>query len=330
MPESPASPITLDDVLAARDRIVRFIAPTPLRHHPPLDAAVPGLTLLVKHENLQPTGSFKIRNGLATVTALTDAQRARGVVGATTGNHGLGLAFAGRHLGVPITICVPQGNNPEKNAALRAWGARVIEEGADYDAAVAVAQRLVDAEGLTLAHSTNNVNVLAGAGTMTLEIHEQLGDTSSLDALIIAIGGGSQAVGALTVARALRPGLEVIGVQAAGAPAVHDSWHAREPRRTDRAATFAEGVATRSSYPLTFGALLDGLADFITVTDAEAADAVRTILSATHHLVEGAGAMGFAAARKLAPRLQGKRVGIIFCGANLDTAVLRRILNREL
>ena len=330
-PVSPATPITLDDVLAARERISCFIAPTPLRNHPSLDAAVRGLTLLVKHENFQPTGSFKVRNGLATITALSDAERARGVVGASTGNHGQGLAYAGRQLGVPITICVPRGNNPEKNAAMRAWGATVVEEGADYDAAIAVAQRLVETEGRTLAHSTNNVNVLAGAGTMTLEIHEQLeelGDT--LDTLIIAIGGGSQAVGAMTVARALRPGLGVIGVQAAGAPAVHDSWHAREPRRTDRAATFAEGVATRASYPLTLAPLIDGLADFITVTDAEIADAVRIILATTHHLVEGAGAMGLAAARKLAPRLQGKRVGIIFCGANMDTAVLRRILNREL
>lgn len=328
------TPITLDDVFAARERIAPFLAPTPLRNHPLLDAAVPGLTLLVKHENIQPTGSFKVRNGLATITALSDAERARGVVGASTGNHGQGLAYAGRRLGVPVTICVPLGNNPEKNAAMRAWGATVIEEGSDYDAAIAVAQRLVEREGRTLAHSTANVNVLAGAGTMTLEIHEQLqekpDDIADLDTLIIAIGGGSQAVGALTVARALRPGLEVIGVQAAGAPAVHDSWHAREPRRTERALTFAEGVATRAAYPLTLQPLIDGLADFITVTDAESADALRTILAATHHLVEGAGAMGFAAARKLAPRLQGKRVGIIFCGANLDTAVLRRILNREL
>ena len=329
--DSATAPISLDDVLAARARISRFLAPTPLRHYPTLDAALPGVTLLVKHENVQPTGSFKVRNGLATITALTDAERARGVVGASTGNHGQGLAYAGRQLGVSVAICVPQGNNPEKNAAMRAWGATVIEEGDDYDAAIAVAQRLEEQEGRTLAHSTNNVNVLAGAGTMTLEIHEQLeqlGD--SLDTLIIAIGGGSQAVGALAVARALRPDLEVIGVQAAGAPAVHDSWRAREPRRTERAATFAEGVATRGSYALTLQPLIDGLADFITVTDAETADAVRVILSTTHHLVEGAGAMGFAAARKLAPRLQGKRVGIIFCGANLDTSVLRRILNREL
>jgi threonine dehydratase len=321
------TPITLDDVRAARERLAPYLTPTPLRTHPPLDAALPGLSLFVKHENIQPTGSFKVRNGLATVTALGAAARAAGIVGATTGNHGLGLAYAGRQLGVPVTICVPCGNNPEKNAALRAWGARVVEEGADYDEAVAIAQGLVDSDGLTLAHSTNNPQVLAGAGTMSLEILEQ---AAELDVLIIAIGGGSQAVGAITVARALRPGLRVIGVQAAGAPACHDGWHARAPRRTERAATFAEGVATRSTYELTFSSLLDGLAQFITVTDAEIADAVRLILSTTHHLVEGAGAMGVAAARKLASELQGQRVGVIFCGGNMDSAVLRRILNGEM
>ena len=319
--------ITLDDVHSARDRLAPYLTPTPLRQHPPLDAAIPGLSLFVKHENVQPTGSFKVRNGLATVTALSAAERSAGVVGATTGNHGLGLAYAGRQLGVPVTICVPRGNNPEKNAALRAWGARVIEEGADYDDAVAVAQRLVEAEGRTLAHSTNNPQVLAGAGTMSLEMLEQ---ATELDAVIIAIGGGSQAVGAITVARALQPGLRVIGVQAAGASAGHDGWHARAPRRTDRAATFAEGVATRSTYDLTFPPLLDGLAQFITVTDAEIADAVRLVLSTTHHLVEGAGAMGVAAARKLAPELQDRRVGVVFCGGNLDSVVLRRILNGEM
>jgi threonine dehydratase len=322
-----SAPITIDDVRAARERLAPYLTPTPLRGYPMLDAAIPGVTLLVKHENMQPTGSFKVRNGLATVTALDAAQRSAGVVGATTGNHGLGLAFAGRQLGVPVTICVPRGNNPEKNAALRAWGAQVIEEGADYDEAVAVAQRVVEREGRTLAHSTNNPNVLAGAGTMSLEIIEQ---APELDTVLIAVGGGSQAVGAITVARAMRPGLRVIGVQAAGASAAHDGWHAKAPRRTDRAATFAEGVATRSTYELTFPSLLAGLADFITVTDAEIADAIRLIISSAHHLVEGAGAIGVAAARKLATDLQGQRVGVIFCGANLDSAVLRRILNLEL
>src|SRR5438046_4812610 len=122
-------PITIDDVRAARERLAPYLTPTPLRQYPQLDAAISGLTLSVKHENVQPTGSFKVRNGLSTVTALDAAQRAKGVVGATTGNHGLGLAYAGRQLGVDVTICVPRGNNPEKNAALRAWGAQVVEEG---------------------------------------------------------------------------------------------------------------------------------------------------------------------------------------------------------
>jgi threonine dehydratase len=321
------APITFQDVERARDRLAPYLQPTPLRQYPTLDALVRGVSLVVKHENLQPTGSFKVRNGLSIVTALKAGERKRGIVGATTGNHGLGLAYAGKQLGVPVTICVPLRNNPEKNAALRAWGATLVEEGADYDDAVVVAQRLVDEKGLTLAHSTNDVNVLSGAGTMTLEILEQ---TSDLDVLLIAVGGGSQAVGAITAARELRPTLRIIGVQAAGAATTHDGWHARAPRRGDRADTFADGVATRSTYELTFPALLDGLADFITVSDSEIAEAVRIILSATHHLVEGAGAMGIAAALKLQEQLKGQRVGVVFCGANMDSGVLRRILNREL
>ena len=320
-------PISLADVQAARLRLAPYLTPTPFRQYPTLAAAVPGATVWVKHENMQPTGSFKVRNGLATVTALDAAQRARGVVGASTGNHGLGLAYAGRALGVAVTICVPRANNPEKNAAMRAWGATVVEEGADYDEAAGVAQQLVEREGFTLAHSTNSPHVLAGAGTMTLEILEQCDD---LDVLLIAIGGGSQAVGAITVARALRPDLRIIGIQAAGAAAGHDSWHAREPHTTARAETFAEGVATRSSYQLTFPTLQSGLADFITVTDTEIAEAVRLILSATHQLVEGAGAIGVAGAVKLGAQLHGKSVGVVFCGANMDSGVLRRILNREL
>jgi threonine dehydratase len=192
---------------------------------------------------------------------------------------------------------------------------------------VIVMLRIARERGLTVAHSTNDPAVVAGAATMTLEILEQ---DPSLDAIVLAVGGGSQAVGALTVARALSPSLEVYGVQAAGASAIHDSWHAREPRTTERANTFADGVATRSTYELTFPTLLAGLSGFVTVTDSEIASAMRVILGATHNLVEGAGAMGLAGLLKLRDRLAGKRVGIVFCGANIDTATLRRVLNREL
>ena len=303
-------PITYDDVERARERLAPYLTVTPLRRYPLLDAAA-GLTLFAKHENHQPTGSFKVRNGLSFMTALSPSERGRGVVAASTGNHGQGIAFGAALVGTTATICVPRGNNPEKNAAMRAWGATVVEE------------------GRVVAHSTNDPRIIAGAATMTLEIVEQAGD-EGLDALVLAVGGGSQAVGALTVARRLAPRLEVYGIQAEGAAAQHDSWHAREPRTTERANTFAEGVATRSTYELTFPALVEGLAGFVTLSDAEIAEGVRMILSTTHNLVEGAGAMGVMGAMKLRERLTGKRVAVAFCGGNLDSGVLRRILNREM
>jgi threonine dehydratase len=156
-------PITLDDVRAARDRIASRLPPTPLRRYPTLDAAVGnGIRVFVKHENHNPTNAFKARNALSALTALSTAERARGVVAATRGNHGAGLAWAGALLGVPVTICVPVGNSPGKNAAMRGDGATLIEEGRDYDEAAAVAQRLVETRGLTLIHSTNNRHVIAG------------------------------------------------------------------------------------------------------------------------------------------------------------------------
>jgi threonine dehydratase len=321
-------PITFDDVERARERLAPHLTPTPLRSYPLLDGAT-GLSLMVKHENHQPTGSFKVRNGLSFMTALAPSDRARGVVAASTGNHGQGIAYGAALLGVAATICVPRGNNPEKNAAMRAWGATVVEEGRDYDESVQAMLRLAREEGRVVAHSTNDPRIIAGAGTMTREILEQAGD-DGIDALVLAVGGGSQSVGALTVAKQLAPDLEVYGVQAAGAAAQYDAWHAGSPRTTERADTFAEGVATRSTYELTFPALLEGLTDFVTVTDAEIAEGIRLILSATHNLVEGAGAMGVAGAMRLRERLTGKRVAVAFCGGNLDSAVLRRILNREL
>ena len=321
-------PITFDDVERAHTRLLPHLTPTPLRSYPLLDGAT-GLSLLVKHENHQPTGSFKVRNGLSFMTGLAPDERARGVVAASTGNHGQGIAYGAALLGVAATICVPRGNNPEKNAAMRAWGATVVEEGRDYDESVQAMLRLAREEGRVVAHSTNHPRIIAGAGTMTHEILEQAGD-EGIDALVVAVGGGSQSVGALTVAKQLAPDLEVYGVQAAGAAAQHDGWHARRPMTTERADTFAEGVATRSTYELTFPALLEGLTDFVTITDAEIAEGIRLILSTTHNLVEGAGAMGVVGAMKLRERLTGKRVAVAFCGGNLDSSVLRRILNREI
>lgn len=319
-------PIRFSGVLAAERRIRPWVPETPLRRYAPLDAAVGhGIAVFVKHENHAPTNAFKVRNAFSVMTALSEEERRRGVVTPTRGNHGLGVAYAGAALDVRAVVCVPLGNNPEKNEGIRGLGAELVEEGRDYDEAVLVAERLARERGLRLIHATNDADVVAGAGTLTLEM---LRAEPSLDALVYAVGGGSQAVGGMTVVRTLKPGVAVYGVQAAGASAAHDSWHAGRPLTAPSASTFADGLATRSTYAMTFGALREGLAGFVAVADAEIAEALRLLLSTTHNLAEGAGAAGLAGLRKLGPRLAGKRVGVVISGGNIDRETLARVVSR--
>ncbi len=319
-----ASPISYADVLAAQTRIAGHFAASPVRHYPLLDALVGhDIRVLVKHENHLPVNTFKVRNATSALTALPPAVAARGIAAASTGNHGQGLAWAGARLGIPVTICVPIGNNPEKNNAIRSMGARLVETGATYDSAAAACATLAAEEGLTVIHSTNHRDVLAGAGTLTAEFLEQ---APELDALVIALGGGSQAVGAIVVRDAVRPALEVFAVQSSGARAQHDGWHDGRARAGEPARTFAEGVATGSTYELTFDALRAGLADFVLADDDEIAQSVRDLLRITHNLAEGAGATGLAGLRVLAPRLAGRTVGIIVSGGNLASATLEKLI----
>lgn len=321
---SAPSPITFDDVLAARERLRPHLAPTPLREYPLLNELVGhGIRVWVKHENHQPAQSFKVRNGLSAITALTPAQRERGVIGASTGNHGQGVAYAGRLLGVRVAICVPVGNNPDKNAAIRSMGAELIETGAVYDETASACDRICAERGMTLVHSTNHREVIAGAATLALEMVEQ---EPALDALVLALGGGSQAVGALTVAAAVQPSLRIYAAGAAGAPAQYESWSRGERLSNRPVRTFAEGVATGSAYELTFDALHAGLAGFVTVDDDALYAAIRDLLRITHNLAEGAGAVGLAGLRVLAPELAGKRVGIVISGGNLSATSLARAL----
>ena len=253
---------TVAELQAAAGLVHARMDPTPQIHWPTRSRRV-GAEVWVKHENHQPTQAFKVRNGIAALTSLSDEAKRRGVIAATRGNHGQGVAWAGRALGVEVTICVPHGNNPEKNSAMRAQGATVIEAGEDYDASVEVAKGLVAERGLTLIHSTNDPQVIAGATTITTELLRQ---APPLDAMVVSVGGGSQAVGALTAARQLAPEMKVYGVQAERASAIHDGFHAGESVSKDSADTFADGLATRSCYDLTFPALCEGLTDFVTVS----------------------------------------------------------------
>lgn len=317
-------PVSYDDILAARERLRPFFSASPVRHYPLLDELVGyGIRVLVKHENHLPTGSFKVRNGTSSITALTSEQAERGVIAATTGNHGLGLAWAGAARGVSVTICVPKGNNPEKNAGIRSFGATLIEVGDRYDDTVVACRAIAEQEQRTIVHSTNHRPVVAGAGTMMAEFCEQVPD---LDAVVIALGGGSQAVGAMAVAGAVKPDLQIFAVQSQGATAQHDAWRDGIPRAGEPVQTFAEGIATGSTYELTFEALRGGLADFVLASDDMIAQGVRDLWSITHNLAEGSGATGLAGLRLLAPQLAGKTVGIVMCGGNLDAARAVEIL----
>jgi threonine dehydratase len=306
-----------------------------MRH--PLLTAETGLDILVKHENHNPTGAFKVRGGVNLVASFPPHER-RGVVTATTGNHGQSIALACQRAGVPCTIVVPVGNNPEKNAAMRAFGADLIEFGRDFDEAREKAEELahqrpsagpgrpepVEGVGRRYVHSADEPLLIAGVGTYALEIFEDLPDA---DVIIVPVGGGSGACGCCVVRTGLGSRAAIIGVQAERADAVARSWRTGTRVVGEKADTFAEGMATRVTFDLTFGIMRQQLNDFVTLTEDEIAEGIRLALRATHNLAEGAGAAPLMAALKLRDRLAGKKVVCVMSGGNIDRATLRRILD---
>jgi threonine dehydratase len=313
---------TLRDIYAARARIRDVIAPTPLLRHPLLADAL-GCDVRVKHENHNPTCAFKVRGGLNLVASLTNAERQRGVITASTGNHGQSIAFACQRAGVPCTVGVPRGNNPEKNAAMRAFGATVVEQGRDFDEAREWVEQTAVERGLRYVHSANEPLLIAGVGTYALEIFEEW---PQVDVVLAPIGGGSGACGLVTVRSAFGANTRIIGVQAARADAFARSWTGPERVIGESADTFAEGMATRVTFDLTFNILARELDDIVTLTEDELAAGVREALATTHNLAEGAGAASIAAATKLKDQLNGLNVVCVMTGGNIDAQKLRWVL----
>jgi len=312
---------SLIDVYAARARIAPVIAPTPLMRHALL-AEETGLDVRVKHENHNPTGAFKVRGGANLIASLSPAER-RGVITATTGNHGQSIALACGRERVPCTIVVPQGNNPEKNAAMRALGAELIEFGKDFDEAREKVEQLQHERGLRYIHSANEPLLIAGVATYALEIFEAQPDT---DVILVPIGGGSGACGCCIVRTGFGSRARVIGVQAARADAFARSWQTGTRVVGEKADTFAEGMATRVTFDLTFGILQAQLDAIVTLSEDELRDGIRLALRTTHNLAEGAGAASLAAAMKLRGELAGKKVVCVMSGGNIDQATLARTL----
>jgi threonine dehydratase len=312
---------SLDDVRAAAARIAPHLRPTPFEEYAGLSELV-GAEVWVKHENRLPTGAFKVRGGVNLVAQLDEEERARGLIAASTGNHGQSVAYAARLFGVRATICVPEAANQLKVESMRKLGAEVVFHGRDYDEAREHCEQLAAAHGYRYVHSGDEPHLIAGVGTATLELLEA---EPAIDVLIVPIGGGSGAAGACIAGKALQPRLEVIGVQSDAAPAAYRSW--REGRIVeDRVETFAEGLQTRTGFELPQRILREQLDDFVLVSDDDIRTAMLHLLEQTRQLVEAAGAAALAAALRLGPRLAGRRVALICSGGNITLDQLRALL----
>ena len=286
-----------------------------------LDALI-GAEVYVKHENHQLLGSFKMRGALNVISQLTDAERHNGVIAASTGNFGQGIAYAAGVFGVEASVVVPVDANPGKSEAMRQLGATLVFYGDDFDDAREHAERLAREHGYRYVHSANEAELISGVGTYALEIVEDLPD---VDVIIVPVGGGSGACGACIAAKALSPRVRVIGVQAAAAPAAYLSW--KEGRIVEaKMETAAEGLATRVGFGLTQEVMSELLDDFILVSEDQLARAVVTHLQSTHNLTEHAGAASLAAAVKLGDQLQGKKVVLVASGGNITVEQLTAAL----
>jgi threonine dehydratase len=313
---------TLADVLEARRRISPHLRPTPLYGYATLNELLDA-EVFVKHENHQPVGVFKVRGGVNLVSQLNAEERERGVIAASTGNHGQSLAYAARLFGVDATICLPENANQVKVASMRGLGAELVFHGRDYDEAREHCEQLARERGYRYVHSGNEPLLIAGVATETLEILEQ---QPQIDVIVVPVGGGSGAAGACIVTKAVNPAVRVIGVQSEAAPAAFRSWQERR-LVDDRMETFAEGLATRSAFELPQRILWQWLDDFVLVSDDEIREAQALMIEATRNLVEAAGAAPLAAALRLREQLMPRRIALIASGGNASREQLLDVLS---
>ncbi len=314
--------LTAEDLDRARRLVNAHMPPTPQYRWPLVEDAA-GSEVWVKHENHTPTGAFKLRGGIVYMAELRATRpEVRGVISATRGNHGQSLARAGTAQGLEVTVCVPRTNSPEKNALMRAFGARLIEHGEDFDAARAQARELAASESLHMAPSYHPW-LVRGVATYAAELFDEAG---ALDAVYVPIGMGSGISGLIAVRDLLGLPTEIVGVVAEGAPAYKLSFEAGAVVPTSSARTFADGMACRDPDPEALAYIRQGAARVLALADDEIAEAVRLLYRATHNLAEGAGAAALAGLMKERGRMANKRCGVILCGGNIDAPAMADIL----
>ncbi|MDB5074686.1 MAG: threonine ammonia-lyase, biosynthetic [Chloroflexi bacterium] len=309
-------------VYAARTVVRRYLAPTPLFHSPRLSSKL-GCEVHVKCENLSPIRSFKARGAIYCLSRL--AKDRGGVVCASTGNHGQGMAFAARQFGRRAVVIVPESTTEQKIAAMRYFGADLRIAGRNLAEAIALAHRVGADEDLVYVEDGEDLDVLVGCATLGLEVIEQLPD---LDYMFVPVGGGNLIAATSLIVKALRPDATVVGVQSAEAPAVYESWRARRLLNLERSDTFAGGLAT--SYPcgLAFDIIQSSVDDMVLVPDQDLIDAALTMLAEVGQLPEGAGAAGLAALLANPDRCRGRKVVVVLSGGNFEPVIWSRLQDR--
>ncbi|MEX2701995.1 MAG: threonine/serine dehydratase [Candidatus Baldrarchaeota archaeon] len=313
---------TFKDVLDAKKVVSKYLIRTPLLYSKYLSRILE-CNAYVKCENVQITGAFKVRGGVNLVSKLCEEEKRKGVIAVSTGNHGLSVAYAASLFDVDATIVMPEGANPFKVQAIKDLGAKVVFHGKDYDEAKEWTEKEAVKEGYRYIHSGNEPYLIAGVGTLYLEILEDLPD---VDVIIVPVGGGSGASAACIVAKTVNPEIKVIGVQSSGAPAVYLSWKNRKIVKMEEVKTFAEGLATRAPFELTLDIMWKYLDDMILVKDEEIAKAIILLLQTIHQVAEGAGAAATAAALKIKEQIKGKKVALILSGGNISFEKLKEIV----
>ena len=312
---------TLRDVYRAKKTIAPYIARTPLHYSPGLSEML-SAEVYLKHEEYLPLGAFKGRGGINLLANLSDEEKERGLITASSGNHGQSMASACKLFGVKAVIGLPEDANPNKVAAMRALGAELIFHGADFDAARLHCERLAKEEGYRFVHPVNDPLLIAGVATQALETVEDLPD---VEVLMLPLGGGSGISGACIVAKGIDPSIEVLAVQSEQAQAGYLSWKKGEIVESEMN-TAAEGIATRSGYELAQQIMADMLDDFLLVSEDEIHQAIGTLVDKAHTLAEGAGATALAGAIRYPEKVKGKKVAITISGGNITVDQLRESL----
>jgi len=312
--EAASGLVNLNRAFMARSVINKYLNRTNLICYSELSRLI-GCEAFVKHENHNPTGSFKIRGALNFFHHMSREELDAGILVATRGNHGLAMAWAGQWFHVPCTVVVPENNNPEINRIIESYGAELIVHGEDFYDAQSYCDELVDSAGYYYVQQGNEPEILNGIATMGIEILE---DLPEVDTIICPIGGGAGCASLLKTARAIKPGIEIIGVEPENAPSFYTAWKKREIVTLDDAHTIADGLAARTVFQLPYVILKDAINDVILLTEEEILQGIKMALTATHNLAESAGAVSLMAAYKIKDRLSGKKVVMIMSGGNLN------------